>query len=801
MRLKHVLFLISLLWQAAAIGQVSVTLSGRIAADSDPQGLPYLSVNLLKQSDSTFVSGTITDSTGRYILKGIPPGGYLLRVQGLGWKTTWDAVNVGSLSENLDLGTISLVAKDVTTGDVVIEGRHEVMKMSLEKQSYSIDQNLSQGGGSLLQAMQNLPGVTVSDGKVSLRGSDRVTVLIDGKQTALTGFGSQSGLDNIPASAIERIEIIQNPGAKYDANGMAGIVNIVYKKTEVSGFNGKASLIGGVGSLRQKAENLPDIRPQYRFTPKINPSLSLNYRRKSLNWFLQGDALIQQSINKNEYIDRTYDNGAVIHGQFLENRDQLIWTAKTGVDLYVNDRNSITVSGLFNREGHIDRGDLPYFNEDLSSRYRLWLYYESEINKSANASAAWTHRFQQPGHKIDLRYNYTWHQEDEWFYFSNIYPVYASKDTVHLLYDENVMDLTLDYVKPLRRGRLEAGAKSRWRFIPSSIAFIPGDSTILDPNADGRSRYDELINAFYANYVLETNRLEWEAGLRMEQVNVDYHIDDTANVYGDNGYRYIQPFPSTRFAIRLNSSQKIQISYSRRVDRPDEVDLRMFPKYDDPEVLKVGNPGLVPQLTQSFELAYKLYWKGGSFYTSLYHRESNHILTRVLTQVPSSTLLVTITQNAGRGRNSGAEVFLSQNFGKWLTLNLTGNIYQNTIDSFSGTNKYPVDVPFSSASESILSGNAKANALFHLPKKFDLQLTAVYLAPDVIPQGRIDSRFSLDFGAKKSIQGGKGELFLNGTDLLGTVRIRKTLTANGFTVLSNDLYETQAFRLGYAYKF
>src|SRR5690242_10675645 len=149
--------------------------------------------------------------------------------------------------------------------------------------------------------MKGLPGITTQDGKVQLRGSDRVMVLIDGKQTALTGFGTQASLENIPASAIEKIEIINNPSAKYDANGNAGIINIVYKKEKKDGFNGRAGLTAGVGALWIKKENYPTIDPQYQATPKFNPSISLNYRKKKANFFLQADDLYTKTLNKNEF--------------------------------------------------------------------------------------------------------------------------------------------------------------------------------------------------------------------------------------------------------------------------------------------------------------------------------------------------------------------------------------------------------------------------------------------------------------------------------------------------------------------
>jgi hypothetical protein len=266
---------------------------------------------------------------------------------------------------------------------------------------FSLANNISQSGGSVLQAMQNLPGVTVQDGKVQLRGNDKVTILIDGKQSAITGYGGQTGLDNLPASAIERIEIINNPSAMYEANGNAGIINIIYKKNRQEGFNGKIGFTGGLGALWERKANLPTIRPQYHATPKLNPSVSLNYRKNKLNTFFQGDWLYTQTLNRNEFAERNYTNGTVIQQQVKRNRTTTFTTAKTGIDWTPDAQNSFTVSGYFNREKILDNGDIPFFNKDLSQRLRLWQFLEDEVKYTAVASATYQHKFKQPGHLLN----------------------------------------------------------------------------------------------------------------------------------------------------------------------------------------------------------------------------------------------------------------------------------------------------------------------------------------------------------------------------------------------------------------
>jgi hypothetical protein len=237
------------------------------------------------------------------------------------------------------------------------------------------------------------------------------------------------------------------------------------------------------------------------------------------------------------------------------------------------------------------------------------------------------------------------------------------------------------------------------------------------------------------------------------------------------------------------------------VDRPNEVDIRIFPKYDDAEVIKVGNPALSPQYTNTLEFGYKTSFSKGSVYGAAYHRITNGTITRIITRVPPSPLIYAVFQNAGRSTNTGLELVWQHKWADWFTMNANLNGYYNVIDSFTVENKYPVPTVFSAPRQSLASGNVKFNGLFQLPGKAELQLTLIYLAPDLIPQGRIGSRFSVDAGLRKSIQKGRGEWFVNATDMFNTLRIKKSLTGNGFRLESIDYYETQVFRIGYAYKF
>ncbi|MCB0532704.1 MAG: TonB-dependent receptor [Saprospiraceae bacterium] len=804
-RFPVLLLLLSIFFATATKAQPSgkgVTLYGIVQDGQSKTPLPFLTLVLKSENDSAFVSGVLTDENGAFTFTALKKGAYVLQATMLGYQPLQQQVLVGELSAFLDLGVLSMVEDAKMLNEVVVTSKADEVSGKLDKKVVIVADNISQSGGSVLQTIANLPGVTVNqEGKVQLRGSDKVAVLIDGQQTALTGYGAQTGLDNLPASALERIEIINNPSAKYDANASAGIINLVFKKQEQQGFNGKIGMVAGLGALWVKKENLPTIRPQYQGTPKLNPSFSINYRKKSSNIFLQGDWLYSPTLNKNEFATRTYNDGTVIFQQVKRNRRTDYLTGKTGIDHSFNARNSWSISGLFNREKILDKGDEPYFEGNLENRYRLWQFLEDEVKYTAFGTSVFAHKFHQPGHTLLFTTNYSFHREDEQYFFTNTLPTSTGQDAFKLLSDEHVVDFNIDYTKPLKQGRVEAGFKGRYRSIPVNMQFFPGQNSPLDTGAGGWADYYERIPALYGNYVFESQKLELEAGLRVELVDVDYKVNPDHNTYKSDGYRYFQPFPNLRAAYKFDERKKLVLFFSRRVDRPNEVDIRIFPKYDEPELIKVGNPTLRPQFTLSAELGYKISYTRGSFYAAAFHRITDATISRIATQVPGSVLLYNVFQNTGRSWNSGAEFVWQQSLSKFLTLSANATIYRSAFGAYTVVNQYPAPTTYSAEKQERTSGNFKLNALFKFPGNWEAQISSVYLAPDLLPQGRIGSRYSLDIGIKKSVQGGKGEWVLNATDLLNTMQLHKSIRGTDFQLESTDYYETQVVRVGYHWKF
>lgn len=788
-----------------AFAQQEATVSGKILDADTEEPLPHATITLTDQKDKKMVAGAIADEEGMFVFKGVPMGDYLVSVSFIGYNAKEIPLLIGELNHAFDLGKIRLEVSRQELDEVSVTAKREIVSSSLDKKSFALDENISQSGGSVLDAMRNLPGITIDpEGMVLLRGSDNVSVLIDGKSSSLTGFGNQKGLGNIPASNIERIEIINNPSAKYNAAGMAGIVNIIYKKEKESGWNGEVGFTTGVGELTRRKKNLPNISEKYAFTPKLNPNLSLNYRTGKVNIFLQADGITRKKVNANEFTQRNYTDGSTdISSQFLENRTQSLYNIKSGLDWNINQNNTLTLFALRQYEEHVDLGDVPYDNMETGERRRLWLWREDEQTKFINYSANFTHRFEQPGHELNITYLYTGGGEDELFSFTDSSATRQSDDATHLVVNEYVHNISLDYVKPLSAGRIELGSKISLRDIPITYLVYPGQNSILDPNLGEWSKYTEDIFAFYGNYIWQKADYEIEAGMRFEPTFVQYSLDPDNAYYSNTSYQYFPLFPNIRLTRNLNEKNTLSLFYNRRVDRPGEFEVRPFPKYDDPEILKTGNPALRPQFTQNFEVAYKRFWDKGSAYAALFYRRIDGIISRVYTTDAQSAdaIINNIPQNLGKGLNLGLELVYDQKVTNQWNLNANLNWYRNHINAFSGTHVYPYAQPFEFDESSTYTWNLKVNSNLTFGKGWDFQLTSVYYAPDIIPQGRIRDRYSLDLGLKRKIWNNKAEVWLAATDLLNTFQIEREIKGENFNLTAFNYYETQVITLGFKYKF
>ncbi|HSG64644.1 MAG TPA: TonB-dependent receptor, partial [Gammaproteobacteria bacterium] len=321
-----------LLAGAAAYAQIEATVSGRLIDAGTQQPLPFATVTVRTQTEGTTVTGVLTDEDGRFVVSGLPAGRYIFNLEFLGYTRIDTPVLVSERNDIYDLGAIDMQRLAEDLEEVVVTAQRQIVEATLDRRIYSMADNIVGSTGSALDAMRGLPGVTVDqEGRVLLRGSDRVAILIDGKYSSLTGFGNQAGLDSIPAGSIESIEIINNPSAAYDAAGMAGIINIVYRKDVELGLNIDAGLTLGTGTLEKRRDDLPTELGSYSRNAKIIPSFDLTYNEPDRSYFLQSEFMLQDDIPNNEFTTRFYDDGRVILSQVPENREQEQYIVSTGL--------------------------------------------------------------------------------------------------------------------------------------------------------------------------------------------------------------------------------------------------------------------------------------------------------------------------------------------------------------------------------------------------------------------------------------------------------------------------------------
>ena len=784
----------------------TVTVSGQLLDAETKEPLPFANVAVHSFKDNVLITGAITDVDGRFGIQEIPLSKYEIYFSFIGYSGTQQTLLAGGLNPIFDLGKIELEPSAEALDEVEVTGRQATTNSDLNKKSFSLADNIAQAGGSVLDAMKTMPGVAFDrEGKVVLRGSDKVVVLIDGKQSSLTGFGNQKGLANIPASNIEKIEIINNPSAKYDANGFAGIVNIVYKKEKETGLNGDVGLSFGLGALGKRRPYTRTDLGSFSVNPKLIPSINLNYKKDKLNYFLQSEFIVQEALPNNEFTTRNYDDGRNILSQVPENRAQFRAIINGGIDYDLDENNSFTLSGLYDREKHIDTSQVAFINLDNSVRDRFYNWQEEEVTRYLNAALNYRHKFEQAGHTLSANAQYTQGLEDETYSLNDSSAVRIGRDRTNIRAIENTTSLSTDYVRPLKNGRIDLGAKLRIRRLPVDYTITPGNNSIIYPNLGTFSDWGENLFAGYVNYLLEKERYDVEAGLRAEQTDVFYDLDPGNIYYPDNDeYEYFELFPSVRLTYKLNDTNKLSAFYNRRIDRPGEPELRIFPKYDDPELLKVGNPYLRPQFTDAFELAHKYSWGRGSIFSAVYHRMIQDQYMRIFSiddSDPDYDIVNRIYQNTGSATNTGIELLFRQDITNTFKVSASFNGYINAIDAYQGILLFPFERSFSIDVSTDEVWNAKLTGELVLPWEVSAQLTGVYFSGMNIPQGEQLARSSVDFGLKKTIWGNKGELTLAATDILNTFGIRQELDGDGFEALYENYYETQIIRLGMKYRF
>jgi outer membrane receptor protein involved in Fe transport len=750
-----------------AWAQSQYQVSGTVV-DKAGDAVPYANVALYVKGEKAVAQGATSNARGSFTLSAVPAGTYRLAIRFVGYAPY--SVAALKLDQDLNLGTIEMSKQATELDAVVVEGAKVVrpIETNLEGMTIRPEQNISNVGGSVLDVLRNTPSVSVGqDGGLTLRGSSSTNVLINGRNSALSGDLSQ-----IPASAIKNIDIINNPNAKYDAEGTGGVINIKLKKGGDQGTHGNVELTGG---SRMRTNASARISHQ---KGRVSAYGGYSYRR----WPSIADVDVKRE---------TFGaDGTLLLQDRAIKRDDFSHTANYGVDYYFN-KSKLTYEGVFETEGEEDseittseRFDTGTNNRTL---YNVRDNVETEDNYTLDNSLIYERVFDEEGREFRALASYSYRDGIETQNAAtqslndNSTRSEAPADRQRASTDElrRIGVAQVDYTHPFaNNNKLEAGAKMILRGLNTDFDFDNYNNGTQqwqeNPAVSNRFRYQEQVYAAYAIYSQKFEKIDLSAGVRLEQTLVDtklYNADE------ENQQRYLNPFPSFSAQYHLDERQSLKLTYSRRIDRPGSWQLNPFRDIADTLNVRFGNPNLQPEYIQSLEFGHKISLEKIDLTSTLFYRRTNGLVDWVV-NVTDNGVSERRPENLTSGTTYGIELINTTEFTPWWNVNVSYSLFRALID---GTN---LDADFTNEA---LAWNAKLVSNFVLPGGVDLQFTGNYESPEAEAQGFDDARYYLDASVRRNFLGEKGSVSVSVRDVFDTYQF------------GSDA-ETERFRQYFTYK-
>ena len=762
-------------------------LTGKVLDAQTNTGLGYATVRLFKQADNSLVTGTITGETGTFSLEAIP-GDYYVSWEFVGYKPAkTPAIRLTSDNAPLDLGELELTSSASTLDEIVVQAEKSTMELSLDKKIFNVGKDLANAGGTAADILSNVPSVAVDvEGNVSLRGSGNVRILIDGKPSGLVSIKGGSGLQQLQGSSIERIEVITNPSARYEAEGMGGIINIVLKKERKEGFNGSFDLITG-------------------YPTNFGAAANVNYRRKNLNFFVNYTVSYRNTPGRSSLYQEVYRNDTTfITRQASTNRlNGMNNSARAGIDYFFNPKNTLTAAYTWRISKGKRFADIQYrdylFNTNTLQGITNRTQDETETEPNSEYALSYKKTFARAGHELtaDVRYLDNWERSLQIFTQQTLRPDGSASGLPGILQrspndeTEKQFLVQLDYVQPFGKdGKLEAGLRSSSRDMTNDYAVnqqtANGDYVPLE-GLTNNFVYEEAINAVYGIMGNKIRKISYQMGLRAEWTAVTTTLKQTADV---NPRRYANLFPSVHVTYELPRQHAVQLSYSRRVRRPQYNDLSPFMTYSDSRNFFSGNPDLNPEFTNSYEIGHIKYVGKGSLSSSLYYRHTDGKIMRIR-RVDAQGNSTTRPENLATENAYGAELTSSYAPYAWWKLDGSLNFFR------AMTNGANLDQSFQSDT---YSGFARMTSRFTAWKTTDFQLRGNYEAPQQTPQGIRKAIATLDLAVSRDILKNNGTLTLNVLDVGNSRRFRSVTEGANFYTETNAQGRLRQINLTFNYR-
>ena len=747
--------------------------------DENGEPIPFANVVVYDQSDSSLVKGGATDLSGEFNFE-LVNGTYYLQITFLSYRNLIKS-NLKIYDQDLRLKPIELEPNTKLLDEVEIVAERTQMELKLDKRVFNVDKNLANAGANAAEILDNLPSVTVDvEGNVSLRGSQNVRVLIDGKPSSITGGSTSDVLRQFQGNMIDRVEVITNPSARYDAEGEVGIINIILKKEKQKGLNGSVEGVAGV----------PD---NYR------AAFNLNYRSKKTNFFTSYGGTYRRSPGSGQSIQRfeNADTSYQFQSESERERGGLSQNFRLGADYFINERNTITLAGLYRYSDELNLATYEY--RDLFSNNELYQLVvredeEEETGQNIEGSINYTRKYYDEDKK--LTFDFQWSESDDLeksdiTESSSLSSDILEQQTSNLEANRTIL-VQSDFIQPVREnGLFETGFRTTLRTIENEY-FVKQRTSPDDPfeildDFNNDFLYLENIYAAYVMFGNEVDRFSYQIGLRGEYSDIATELRLTNE---ENSWEYFNLFPSAHFTYKLQNNDDFQLSYSRRINRPQYRLLMPFQTFSDARNLWGGNPNLQPEFTDSYELGYLKYFPKGSLFSSIYYRYKTGVIERI-TVADEDGFLRRFPVNLATENNFGFEFNASYDFSKKFNVNASMNIFRAITEG-----SYEEQV----LENDVITMNTRLVAMMEIMPKTDLQLNARYDAPQSTTQGRTKSLYTFDLSLSKEVMNGKGTLVASVKDVLNS-RIRRSIVETDEIFTESEFqWRARQFLVSFTYR-
>ncbi|MBQ2969772.1 MAG: TonB-dependent receptor [Bacteroidaceae bacterium] len=774
---KFLLLLVGVLAPFAAL-MAQGSVRGKIVDKATSEPIEFVNVVVTPKGSDSMAGGAITDVDGVFRIEGLKYGSYVLTISYIGYQNATREFTLSASAKNANYRQIALEEDAQTLGEVEVTGIRSQMKFEIDKKVFNVDQAIAATGGSASDILQNIPSVEVdTEGTVSLRGSESVTVWINGKAQGLTADNQGDILEQMPAESIERIEVITNPSAKYSPEGTVGIINIVLKRDRKAGYYGSA----------QAGASMYDTD-----FGGYNASANINYSSGVLDAYANVSYRERRHMNENESYRENY------LGMDTTYLDQLGRGNMKGGNVFVRagltwnptqkDHISFDLMGMMgNNERH---NEINYEGGELINSTLHKAYTRNRTTTSTgdmlmyNLSIGYKHEWSTT-HWIDFTASrHSWGNSGSNEYIDTVYNSYGTYQLQKSTMDNVDYELQLDYENAFNEShKLQAGYRGTFTRENSPV------STFEDKNEQkeilelyNKFIYNRDLHALYATYSGKLwKNFGYQVGLRGEYYKV-FTDSRSKEVAGGNEIPHpesmkpvFQLFPSVFLSYQLPNDNELQVNYTKRVRRPWGGQLNSFKNVTDSTNISFGNPLLKPEYSNAFELNYLKSWENHMLSVSAYYRTTDDIMQRI--SYMDGGIMYSTSDNVAQSLSSGVEIVGKNRFFGKLDLTTTLNMYYYKLEAFdfimpNGQNLH------GDASEDF-SWNLRMMASMGLPKAWSVQLTGMYNARSVIAQGYRAPNYGLDAGIRKQFAGGKWSLSLNGRDLLNSRRFHSVKWVDG----------------------